>query len=409
MRLLLFAINSLNEEILYNRLQKMGHQVLFYSTKCDDYIFDSKVINELMVKINDFKAEAVVSFDYIPLVSLVCDVVKIPYYSWGYDSPQLTLYAKTVMYDVNHIGLFDRYQVDFLRSIGYENVYHVPLCVDVDYFEKSISDNMNSLNCFADRGFSDVSFVGSLYTDKRKCNLYDVFRDEALKKGENIEIWQELDYIIASFMFKYNCEFSDENVSVITDFLHPYMLEHSMGLGENYFQVDEIITKENILEKKITADERMILMKSISGFCRDNDYSFALYTSSDTKDIPELNRNNRGIVDYKTQMPVVFKRSRININTTLRSIHSGIPLRALDIMGSGGFLLSNVQEELLENFVDGVHIATYSNPEECSEKIKYYLEHEDERAQIAINGQKRVKEMLSYETGINKLFLGRDC
>ena len=52
-------------------------------------------------------------------------------------------------------------------------------------------------------------------------------------------------------------------------------------------------------------------------------------------------------------MPLIFRESKINLNITLRSITSGMPLRALDIMGAGGFLLSNYQQELAENYIDG--------------------------------------------------------
>lgn len=54
-----------------------------------------------------------------------------------------------------------------------------------------------------------------------------------------------------------------------------------------------------------------------------------------------------GAVDYYEVMPHVFKQSKINLNITLRSIQSGMPLRAWDIMGAGGFLLSNYQADFL--------------------------------------------------------------
>ena len=62
---------------------------------------------------------------------------------------------------------------------------------------------------------------------------------------------------------------------------------------------------------------------------------------------PELpNVINMGSVDYYDMMPYVFKCSDINLNITLRSIKTGIPLRAMDIMGAGGFLMSNYQVDL---------------------------------------------------------------
>ena len=60
-------------------------------------------------------------------------------------------------------------------------------------------------------------------------------------------------------------------------------------------------------------------------------------------------------------------------------------------MGAGGFLLSNYQPELAENFRDGVDMVMYHSIEEAYSLAKYYLEHEDERKAIAENGRKSVE------------------
>ena len=103
-------------------------------------------------------------------------------------------------------------------------------------------------------------------------------------------------------------------------------------------------------------------------------------------------------------MPLVFAGSRINLNISLRSIHSGIPLRVLDIMACGGFVLSNRQPEIAEYFGEGVEIATFASMEECMDKVHYYLAHEEERRRIAEAGQRKVQAAFSYESGLMRLF-----
>jgi hypothetical protein len=103
-------------------------------------------------------------------------------------------------------------------------------------------------------------------------------------------------------------------------------------------------------------------------------------------------------------MPLVFAGSRINLNISLRSIHSGIPLRVLDIMACGGFVISNWQPEIAEYFEEGKEIVTFRSLEECMEKIAYYLEHEEERKEIAAAGFRKVKERFSYREGLSRVF-----
>ena len=97
-------------------------------------------------------------------------------------------------------------------------------------------------------------------------------------------------------------------------------------------------------------------------------------------------------------MPQIFACSKINLNPSLRIIQTGIPLRAFDIMGAGGFLLSNYQEELLELFEDGIEVVVYESPEDAVEKIDFYLRHEDLRREIAERGKRKTFEEHSLQS-----------
>ena len=65
----------------------------------------------------------------------------------------------------------------------------------------------------------------------------------------------------------------------------------------------------------------------------------------------------------------------------------------------GALLLTpRIGNGLLELFKDGVHLVTYEegNAKDAGEKIRYYLEHEEERARIAAAGR---AEVLAHHTG----------
>lgn len=103
-------------------------------------------------------------------------------------------------------------------------------------------------------------------------------------------------------------------------------------------------------------------------------------------------------------MPKIFACSRINLNPSLRIIQTGIPLRAFDIMGAGGFLLSNSQEELMELFEDGREMTVYEGLEDAVDKVGFYLQHEDIRKQIAENGRKKTFEEHSLQKRMKQIF-----
>ena len=110
-----------------------------------------------------------------------------------------------------------------------------------------------------------------------------------------------------------------------------------------------------------------------------------------------------GEVHYMYEMPLVFKYSKINLNITLRSIRNGIPLRAMDIMGAGGFLLTNYQNDLSECFTIGEDLDIYTSPDDLLSKCEYYLSHEKERIEIAENGYQKVLNHYTYEKQLQKM------
>ena len=90
-------------------------------------------------------------------------------------------------------------------------------------------------------------------------------------------------------------------------------------------------------------------------------------------------------------MPYIFHNSKINLNITSKTIESGIPLRVFDILSCGGFCLTNYQPEIARYFTDGEDLVMYSSMEDLVDKVAYYLEHDEEREQIARNGYEKLK------------------
>jgi len=150
------------------------------------------------------------------------------------------------------------------------------------------------------------------------------------------------------------------------------------------------------INSQITHVERTVLLEALA-----EKHDVHLYTSD--KYPISANVKNRGLVKYFTHMNAVFQNSSLNLCPTLKSISSGIPLRALDILGAGGVLFSNYQEELAEYFVDGEDVIMYESLEDAISKADYYLKNKDILKTIAINGNNKVREYFSYDDKVIKL------
>ncbi len=187
---------------------------------------------------------------------------------------------------------------------------------------------------------------------------------------------------------------------VISEF-NKYLPE---ALKAGPYTVDDITqfwAVHGCLGYELTVRDRLILLSSIAESISGIG-SLHLFTGSDTSILKSISPDIvcHGRVNTLTEMPSVFAQSRINLNTTMRPIRTGLPQRIWDVLGCGGFLLTDSRAELPDILIPGRHLETYDSPEEACDKIRYYLEHEDEREEIARNGY---EEALSSHTILKRV------
>jgi spore maturation protein CgeB len=126
-----------------------------------------------------------------------------------------------------------------------------------------------------------------------------------------------------------------------------------------------------------------------------------LYTDDENVCMPGV--RNRGLADYWNKAPKIYNRSKINLNFTIRNIRSGLPLRIWDILGAGGFLITNYQPEIEMYFKNGEDLVFFTEKDDLREKVSYYLTHEEERKRIAMNGQRKVRKLHGYQQRFDEM------
>ena len=82
-----------------------------------------------------------------------------------------------------------------------------------------------------------------------------------------------------------------------------------------------------------------------------------------------------------------YNEAKVCLNIAMKD---DVNMRCFEVMGCGGFLLTDKIPSIQELFVDGVHCVLYDGLDDMVEKAKYYLEHEEAREKIAKAGQQHV-------------------
>ncbi len=379
MKILLYDMGAFTQTDIMKTLERMGiayRNVLYRLKDVHQDAYFEKRLNELMTA---EKFDAVFSVNYYPVLAKRCFALTVPYLSWSYDSPlNISNIEETLGYETNHVFFFDRAECQRYWQKGCENVYHLPLAVNVERLnavELSKSDRA--------KYSADISMVGQLYESVLPNLMLPI---DNYDKGY-------LNAITEAQLRLYGSYFLEE---VITDQLVERMNAAYAALG----QTSLTLTKDGLtvtVAKHITHLERILLLDILSEY-----YQVHLYGPATDESLSNVKW--RGSAGYFDEMPKIFKLSKVNLNISLKCIQSGIPLRALDIMGCGGFLLTNYQPEIAEYFVDGEDVVMYTGLEDAFAKCQYYLEHDEEREQIARNGYHKVQELFRYEDRLQTMF-----
>lgn len=379
MNILYYCWNENSSADIMDTFKTLGHNFTKVNFVFKDYNkdveFSSEIENEIMRKSYDI----IFSFDFFPIISHIAEKNHIPYVSWVYDMPHRTLFSEEIKNSHNYVFIFDYILYQNISKIcGNAHVYHMPLAVNTERLTSMLGEPpAMSGECF------DVSFVGSLYEG---C-LYNKINH----LPEYIKGYLEGVMNIQGKIYGANLVMSSITQEVSAELKQYIKVDIPDHYNMSYAQI-----LSDMINAKITSNDRINLLSKAA-----EKHRLTIFSGSDTRMIKGA--ENGGIISYDTEMPGVFRTSKININISLRSIESGIPLRALDVMGAGGFLLSNYQSELAEYFVDGEDLVLFSDEEDMLKKIDYYLQHDNEREKIAINGYNKVKKLFDYKIQVEKI------
>ena len=384
MHILMYRWKAYNYRDIEQTFLLLGHTVDNIEQELGSYDVSPEFERVIEEKIRGTHYDMVFTVNYFPLISNVCERTGVKYISWTCDNPLISMYHESVFHACNYIFTFDKTNYLEFRGMGVKHIWYLPLAVDTERMDALLGapEEAGRWKAAQDpemrkyRG--DVAFVGSLY----ERNSYDKIKNRLPE------------YLMGYFDAVMEAQLNISGANIVEPMLTTNILEQL----QEYFQLEKsegsfsdlgLIFQTTVLGFKIAEIERRRALIELSKHYRVN-----VYSNSDVSDL--LRIQYCGSVDYWSEMPKVFRMSKINLNFTIPNIKSGIPLRIWDVLGCGGFLLTNYQAEIPYYFKEGEDLVCFDGLEDLCEKVGYYLEHEEERKRIAWNGYHKVREKHSY-------------
>ncbi len=382
MKILFYRYGSICEPDYTEAFQKLNLQVIEEKSEISNKkITPAECVALVSKALEEHKPVFVFSINFYPAIAKVCNLYRIPYLCQTVDSPVAELFWDAIKLDTNRIFLFDKAQHQYFSPYNEENIFHLPLASAVERFDKVISGiNENDRKRFR----KDISFVGSLYSEKNPLHMVTNLSEYA--KGY-IKGIVEASLMLTGYNFIEDA-LSEDVIKEIRD-KNPETFS-ATGLVNNW---DRYLTAHEYVGIQASEEERIRTLNALAQY-----FDVHLYTRSDTSQLINV-KVHEGIKTL-TEMPKAFHLSKINLNITIKPIQTGLPLRIFDILGCGGFLMTNYQQELSELFTVGEDMECYSSLEELIEKCDFYLKHENERRKIAESGYEKVRKYHTYTNRI---------
>lgn len=257
----------------------------------------------------------------------------------------------------------------------------MPLCTNIYRWEKELL----SVTEEEQRKYGrDISFVGSLYHEKSPLTMLNG------QTGLPEYLQGYVKGLAEAQLLIYGSNFLEEMVTpeLISGLKRAF--PDFYCLNDSMINTDPFVVANYYLGMLVSEMERVRVLNALARW-----ESVTVYTRSDVSLLKNVDCRE-GITTH-VQMPRIFRLSKINLNITMKGIQSGLPLRIWDVLGCGGFLLTNYQAEIPSYFEIGRDLECYESVEDCVAKARYYLQHEDIRMEIAQNGYQKVKMMHTYE------------
>ncbi len=382
MKILFFQWNAFMQKGIERALSKLNVQYDTFYHIFKDWDNEDGFVEMFATKIKAGGYDKVFSVNFAPLIAEACHICGISYISWVYDCPLHIRRIETIGLPNNKVFFFDRLQVEKYSAMRMDTVFHMPLAVDTELFLSATRANSNPPDNALSSYACDVSLLGQLYKSEFSylCGPLDEYSRGYLEGLVKTQTQLSGGYILNE---------------MITTGLMNMLNEQYRVASKGTFEVQPA-ELEYTLACEATGRERFMALALLQSRC-----DVRLYSKDNNEALNKV--KHMGYVDYYDVMPKVFAGSRINLNISLKAIPSGIPLRILDIMGSGGFVISNCQPELLEYFEPDYDIVIYNDMKDLVEKVQYYLANEEARLAVARRGFDKVKEMFTFEDRLKKM------
>lgn len=355
--------------------RSLGHSIDAIEHNLVDKYNDQKFIAKMETIIGRTHYDCVFSVEFFPVISEICNSLKMDYISWALSSPLPQMYHKSIFNDCNYIFVYDRFTYEEFKEMDVSHIWHLPAAVNL----KRISEIVENVR--EDEFSGKISYVGKLYENSKFDEIVDIL--PPYLRGY-------LDCAIETQLYARGADILANSINdMVVNMLKPY---YDVRKPPGFLADPSMLVRANLLSQKIASVDRHRSLMGLGKF-----FDINLYNAGDIDEATVLGRiQNKGTADYLKDIPKIYHNSLINLNFAQPNTVSGMSPKVLEIIASGGFVITYEQDEIEDYFEIGKSIVCFTNAVELKEKVWYYMNHGQERKEIIEKGLDIIKKEHTY-------------
>ncbi len=328
--------------------------------------YRSRIAADLLDRMESFQPDALVSLGYNRLSFFqpeVCERLRIPLFQYV----TTILYRRRDFLDTDRVIVAERHLIERLQRLGAQG----PI------FRSMASDDLEPPQGLGETG--KVLFVGnSLAPDPNKRRrLEEKWRSRPGFLNSLNEMAEEISHIES----KHN--------------LYDMMRSHFQGIDDDEeYDIFDYLLCEGSARRRIRILEKLIPL-GLEIYGGDWDYTLP-------GEHP-LRACLRGVLPPQ-QVPAMHHAASVVVNIHSVGHLTGPNMRFFNIPGVGGVQVSDAGHEFDQYLADGTETLFFHSDEECVEKVRRLLDHDEARQQIRCTGRNRALRDHTYDRWITDVF-----
>jgi spore maturation protein CgeB len=305
-----------------------------------------------------------------------CSSVKCVVALWGDEVPK-TMHHSEFFGGIDAIFSCTAGYHDYFKKIGYHSI-HTPSSFDSMYSYQNIPVAKKDIDVtfIGNTGYGDYDHLGRYLGLSELFSKYKVeFWGKEKKKTSSMVYFMIKTFILLPMILP------EKIITLIIRLIHRLKLSQGLRITDFLLRQINLNKMLSIKNKKDRQFYKNFIKQRIDVSAPYNKYKPL---------VKKFSSSYNGVLVSGHDYFNVIARSKIVLNLHRDENHDFANIRCFEVTGTGSFLLTDKKAQMTESLFKEDEIAGFENIDDCLEKIKYYLENEDEREQMASKAKRHV-------------------